>query len=198
MNIYYEFVGKDDVTVHNNPEDSGNEANQSVENFSYTLEDFGRKGWSFELQDSIDKVVPIQIELGNEALWGDFPTGRGLQLFGTVTKFDEWQTVTFSVGYNTSGDPVDFSLAPTTTGDGNQGFILDPTNVDETNIDYLGMIFNAGHTGTLNPEGWYELPMESNGWSSDNVVTVRDDHNPYYVDNIRIIDADVYDQNPNN
>jgi len=187
MNIYYEYTDKEDVPVSKTPDA---EAPEETVDFSFRLAEDGRRGWNFETQDSVELTIPITIDLGNRATWGAYPEGRGIQLYGTITKHDEWETVTFSTAYNSSDDPEDFVLKPRAIGDANATFVLDDENTTDENLDYMGLIFNPGFTGKPNPDGWYEV-------GSSDIFPIRDDHNPYYIDNIRIIDTDEFNNNPN-
>ena len=58
--------------------------------------------------------LPIYINLGNNGKYGDHPAGRSQYLKGTLTKNNEWQTVTFSINTANSND-IDISVADNET-----------------------------------------------------------------------------------
>ena len=61
----------------------------------------------------------------------------------------------------------------------------------------MALIVNAGFSAGIPIDGVFEIPGDGNGWRADVTVRIRDDHNSYLIDNIRVIDAADYDKNPN-
>jgi len=159
-----------------------------------------KRAWNFDLQDST-KAIPIAIEVGNKAKWnynGGNPLGKKFYLVGSLSIANQWQTVTFSRRGSktdaTSGKKfADKPLLQSSTALA----YTDDATVGLDQIDYLSMIVNNRVTSFKNSSGYLELPGDGNGWNSNVVASIADDHNTYYIDNIRIIDAKDYNKNPN-
>ncbi|MCG8390220.1 MAG: hypothetical protein MJA30_32010 [Cytophagales bacterium] len=188
VDLYFQEIDRSDLLVSNDPADFRNPDTQQLVDFSFTLEGTGRPGWDFAKQDTTELTIPVQIDVGNQELWGignDFTDGRGLSLYGSITEANTWQTVTFSVGYNTSGDPANrTSRGPKRIGDGNIGDFRDP-RVNVGNVNRMAFFINAGFRGKTNDDGWYK----TSGNDAGKLETFNDTHNTYYIDNIRIIDT---------
>ncbi len=209
MNLFFQENQKMQE-VHTDPNDVDN--NKLTADLSYTINSLVAenyttdgvvnnglfKGWNFDQQDSV-AGISVRLEIGNAAAWdfndGD-PLGKKFFLVGTITKSNEWETVTFSPLFN-SGTDEEPELIPRATGDTNTTF-LDDAAIGIDAIDYMAIILNNRRTRYDNPNGYFELPSNGNQNATDVVAGISDDHNTYFIDNIRIIDADVYDQNPNN
>lgn len=204
MNMMFEETERL-VTVHNNPDDPANNSLEADLSYKFdalnadNYEDRAKyNSWNFEEQDSVPGIS-VRIEVGNQAAWdwnnGD-PLGKKFYLAGSITTANEWQTVTFSPMYNdgTEEEPL---LKPRTLNDENATYI-DDTAIGNDQVNYMGISLNNRTTSYPNPDGYFEMPGNGNGWTRDRVANIQDNHNRYYMDNIRIIDADAYDQNPNN
>ncbi|MEM7107248.1 MAG: hypothetical protein AAF519_03400 [Bacteroidota bacterium] len=210
MNLYFQENVKMQE-VHTDPNDVDN--NRLMADLSYTFNSLAAenytnddgvvnnglfRGWNFDQQDSVTGIS-VRLEIGNAATWdfndGD-PLGKKFFLVGTITKPNEWETVTFSPLFN-SGTSDEPDLIPRTTGDANLTF-LDDANIGIDAIDYMAIILNNRRTRYDNPDGFFEVPGDGNGNQSNVIAGITDDHNTYFIDNIRVIDADVFDQNPNN
>jgi hypothetical protein len=159
-----------------------------------------KRAWNFDLQDST-KAIPIAIEVGNKAKWdfnGGNPLGKKFYLVGSLSAANQWQTVTFSRRGSrtdaTSGKKfADKPLLQSSTALA----YTDDATVGLDQIDYFSIIVNNRVTSFKNPTGYLELPGDGNGWSDNVVASIADEHNTYYIDNIRIIDAKDYNKNPN-
>jgi len=193
MNVYFKQVPKTATVrgVVNGPDLPNTD-------LSWKIAD-ARRAWSFDLQDSA-KAIPISLEVGNKAKWNfnnGLPLGKKFYLTGSVSVANQWQTVTFSrrtSRTNTLGRKItDKPILQSSTA---LAFTDDAT-VGLDQIDYIAAIFNNRVTGFPNPSGFLELPGDGNGWNDRVVASISDDHNTYFVDNIRIIDAKDYNKNPN-
>lgn len=193
MNVYFKQVPKTATVrgVVNGPDLPNTD-------LSWKIAD-ARRAWSFDLQDSA-KAIPISLEIGNKAKW-DFnngaPLGKKFYLTGSVSAANQWQTVTFSRrGSRTTTTGRIVTDKPILQSSTALAFTDDAT-VGLDQIDYIAAIFNNRVTGFPNPSGFLELPGDGNGWNENVVASISDDHNTYFVDNIRIIDAKDYNKNPN-
>jgi hypothetical protein len=159
-----------------------------------------KRAWNFDLQDST-KAIPIALAFGNKAKWdynGGNPLGKKFFLVGSLSAANQWQTVTFS-RRGSKTDPVSgkkFEDKPILQSSTALAYTDDAT-VGLDQIDYLNIIINNRVTSFKNLNGYLELPGDGNGWSDNVVASIADDHNTYYIDNIRIIDAKDYNKNPN-
>ena len=190
VDMYFQEIDRSDVLVSNDPTDFGNPATQETVDFSFTLASGGRPGWNFSEQDTTEVTIPVQIDIGTKELWdggNENTNGRGLSLYGSITEANTWQTVTFSVGYNPTGDPANrTSRRPKRIGDGNIGDFRDP-RVNVGNINRMVFFINAGFTGKTNDDGWYK----TSGDDAGSLETINDTHNTYYIDNIRTVDTEL-------
>ena len=210
MNFYFQEVPKI-VSAHKSPADTESTRNDDV-NVSWTFdlvddaidEDY-KNVWSFDTQDSSQYGIPLAIELGNNAAWawnGGDVTGKKLYLVGSITKANDWQTVTFSrrggnIIRNAGDDGWEYNnFVPLTQASSDQAALQD-TNIGLDEIDYMAIIMQNRFTSFENPDGWFQFPSNGNQWQSDVPWSIVDDHNSYFIDNIRIIDAVEYDKNPN-
>lgn len=194
MNVYFKEVKKL-VTVRA----TAGGADIPNTDLSWKFTD-AKRAWNFDLQDST-KAIPIALALGNKAKWewnNGNPLGKKFFLVGSLSAANQWQTVTFSRRGSTT-DAVSgkkFEDKPLLQSSTQLAFTDDAT-VGLDQIDYLSIIVNNRKTSFKNPSGYLELPGDGNGFSNTTVASIADDHNTYYIDNIRIIDAKDYNKNPN-
>ncbi|HMO40396.1 MAG TPA: hypothetical protein PKC76_01765 [Saprospiraceae bacterium] len=179
------------IAVHTNPNDvDGTRVQRDV---SYTFK-LAERAWNYDAQDSV-QAIPLRIEIGNASAWSwnnGNPLGKKMFLTGSLTKPNAWETVTFSaLRENTQGDFV-----PLRAGASQSAYLDDP-NIGLDQINYMALIVNAGFSAGIPIDGVFEIPGDGNGWRADVTVRIRDDHNSYLIDNIRVIDAADYDKNPN-
>jgi hypothetical protein len=191
MNMYFKEVPKI-VVAHKSPADPASTQAQFDASWRF---DRTTRAWNFNSQDTTQKAISVALEIGNAEAWAwnnGSPLGKKFFLVGSITKANEWQTVTFSrreKDANGNFNPLpQSSTAPA---------YLDDPAVTLDRINYIAIILNNRKTGTPNTDGWFEMPGDGNGWAPDRPVGISDDHNEYLIDNIRIIDADEYDKNPN-
>lgn len=165
------------------------------------------KVWDFNRQDSVQGGIPVIIEVGNKAQWdwnNGFVQGKKFFLAGSIQQKNGWQTVTFSrrsgtiAAQNNQWVFTNFRVA---TQQSTAPAALQDPDVGLDQINYMAIIINSRLTGfsngLLNTEPWYEIPGDGNGWRRNQIVNISDDHNIYYLDNLRVIDAVDYDKNPN-
>jgi hypothetical protein len=218
MNMYFKELPKL-VTLHKDPTNPDGSTKQNNVDLSWKLSSTNeplppatlpnKKGWQFELNDSLVAAIPVLIELGNKAAWawndGDV-RGKKFYLVGSITKANEWQTVTFTRLTGT------FSRDETKTGSAKwvrtnirpavqtstASAALQDAAVGLDQINYFSIIVNSRITSFKNKNGWYEMPGDGNGWNANVVASLSDDHNSYFIDNIRTIKAADFDKNPNN
>jgi hypothetical protein len=194
MNMYFKEIPKV-VTVHKsptNPDSTKRQVDLSWK-FNNTIE-----GWDFIAQADASKAITVAIEVGNAEQWAwnnGNPLGKKFYLIGSITKANQWQTVTFSRRGLTGTPPM--TMRTPLTQASTQAAALDDPAVALNKINYFAIIINNRKTGFPNPEGWFEMPGDGNNWSPNNVAGVSDDHNTYLIDNVRLIDAKDYDKNPN-
>lgn len=198
MNVYMREVPKL-VTLHKSP--ANPDMTKQQVDLSWKFGDATR-AWNFVRQDTMGKGIGIAIEIGNSAAWAwnnGNPLGKKFFLVGSITKVGQWETVTFSrrVRVSTGTGPNDFVLNPARQSETTATFLSDPA-VTLDKIDYMAIIINNRKTGFTNTGGWFEMPGDGNQWKADVRAGVSDDHNTYFLDNVRIIDAKDYDKNPNN
>lgn len=214
MNIYFKEVPKL-ITAHKDPANPDGPTKQTNVNMSWMFNytnDAAVTGvpevWDFEQQDSLKGAIPIAIQLGNKGQWdwnGGYVQGKKFYLVGSLKEKNGWQTVTFSRMVGTITDTGsgwtynNYKVGPQSSTA--SAALHDPT-VGLDQINYVSIILNNRKTGFpntyLNPGSpWYEMPGDGNGWNSGNIVGISDDHNSYYIDNLRTIDAADYDKNPN-
>jgi hypothetical protein len=217
MNMFFKEVPKLG-TFHKNPNDVDGTKQDNVDmswklsstsEFRPPLTAPSKKGWKYESNDSLVNAIPVLIEVGNKAAWqwndGDV-RGKKFYLVGSITVANSWQTVTFT---RMTGA---FSRDETKTGGAKwvrTNFApaiqtstalaaLQDAAVGLDQINYFSIIVNNRLTGFPNNQGWYDMPGDGNGWNASNVSGISDDHNTYLIDNIRTINADAFDKNPNN
>lgn len=156
--------------------------------------------WDFDSQDSV-KGIPIVLEIGNKAAWawndGD-PLGKKFFLVGSITRSNQWQTVTFSrrkaqIITNTAGVEVDRRPgAPILKSDSSTPTFLDDPAVGLDQINYVALIINARRTEFTNTGGFFKV-------GESTLFKIADtEKNSYFIDNIRTINAADFDKNPNN
>lgn len=202
MNVFLDQQPKL-ASAHMSPEDPVISTADNID-FSWTFENDVEATWNFNLQKETDGI-PILIELGNDALWNKSPTnpmsGRSIYLIGSLSKVNEWETVTFSVlqgnvGYSPDGKRSFEALQPIGLNSGVMA-IPEDNRVSNNSINRLAIQPNSRVTEKPNTEGWFQLPDTQNNFTSDIPVPIIDNHNSYLIDNLRIIDTDQYDKNPN-
>jgi hypothetical protein len=195
MNLYFK-ENPNMVSVSKFPKDDNNPSAQgdavSVD-MGWKLND-AAMAWDFDSQDSV-KGIPVILEIGNKAAWAwndGNPLGKKFFLVGSITKANEWQTVTFSrrksaglAGENYPGMPI--LVSETTT----PAFLDDPA-VGLDQINYLALVLNNRKTEFVNSDGWYEFDKKELYKKADT------QKNSYFIDNVRIIDTADFDKNPNN
>lgn len=213
MNMYFKEVPRL-ITAHKSP-DNPDATKQDNVNLSW-LFDYTKDArvpnvpevWDFVAQDSVRGGIPIIIEMGQFSTWewnNGFMKGKKFYLVGSIQQKNGWQTVTFSrrIGTITAQNNAwrYENFVPGTQASTAPAALHDP-QVGLDQIDYMSIIINARLTGfsnqLLNTSPWYEMPGDGNGWVSNRIAGISDDHNTYYIDNIRVIDAVDYDKNPNN
>jgi hypothetical protein len=217
MNMYFKEAPKLQ-TLHKDPANPDGPTKQNNVDLSWKLSSTSvfsppataanKKGWKFESNDSLVNAIPVLIEVGNKAAWawndGDV-RGKKFYLAGSITQANGWQTVTFSritgsfsrneaasggaKWVRTNFQPaVQSSTAPAA---------LQDTGVGLDQINYFSIIINSRLTSFRNKDGWFEMPGEGNNWNSGVVASLSDDHNTYFIDNIRTINTVDFDKNPN-
>ncbi len=191
------------VAAHKSPADPESTRMEDVD-LSWRFDDHAGENWNFDQQQNV-KSIPILIELGNNTLWNHNGTGnnsgRYFYVQGSLTVTNEWQTVTFSrmtgmVELNADNTRNYDNLTPLAN-ISTQTASLEDSRISDQEIDRLAIQINPVITAFINPDGWLQFPDEANGFATDQPFQVIDNHNDYYLDNIRIIDVDDYDKNPN-
>ena len=202
MNIFFQEVTQL-VTAHKTPVDFQDSATENVD-ISWNLAAHSTAVWNFDQQTEV-KGIPVLIELGNNLAWNNNQTGnssgRLITLIGALTVSNEWQTVTFSAttgdiflgsdGLRNYNDIVPISRIS------NSPATIEDESVALNQINRIAIQLNNRITGFDHPDGWLEIPSAENGNQSNIPYQIRDDHNTYFIDNVRIIDTDEFDQNPN-
>lgn len=217
MNLYFKETPKL-ITAHKDPANPDGPTKQSNVDMSWKLSSTSefrppltapnKKGWRFEQNDSLVNAIPILIEVGNKAAWawndGDV-RGKKFYLVGSITAANTWQTVTFTrmIGTFSRNEAatggakwVRTNFVPATQSSTAPAALQDP-GVGLDQINYFSIILNSRLTSFRNNQGWFEMPGDGNGWSSNVVVSISDDHNTYFIDNIRTINTVDFDKNPN-
>jgi hypothetical protein len=197
MNMYFKEVPKI-ITAHKSPADPASTQAQFDASWRF---DRTTRAWNFNSQDTLQKGISVAIEVGNAEAWAwnnGNPLGKKFFLVGSITEANKWQTVTFSRREKvvTGTGQFDFILNPLAQSSTAPAY-LDDAAVTLDKINYLAVILNNRKTSQPNTDGWFEMPGDGNGNAPDRPVGISDDHNQYLIDNIRIIDADEYDKNPN-
>jgi hypothetical protein len=200
MNVFVEEKAKI-VNAHDNPEDNANnrleyDAAWNVNRF-FSENPNAVMAWDYEVQDSAESI-PLRIEVGNAAAWdfnGGDPLGKKFYLVGSVTETNTWKTITFSLLRN-AGTDDELDLVANAIGSGLGSFADDP-EIGFDQINRLAFQLNNRVSSYNNVDMVFQIPGNNNGWSSNSPISIADDHNSYYIDNIRIIDADEYNNNPN-
>jgi|GEM_PF-3172776 hypothetical protein len=216
MNMFFKEVPKL-ATLHKNPDNVDGTKQENVD-LSWKLTSTSifappataanKKGWKYESNDSIVNSIPITIEVGNRALWawnnGDV-RGKKFYLAGSIAQAGGWQTVTFSrvAGSFTRDETktggakwIRNNFAPAIQTSTSPAALQDQA-VGLDQINYFSIIINNRLTSFKNKDGWFDMPGEGNGWNAGVVASISDDHNSYFIDNIRTIDAKDFDKNPN-
>ena len=178
------------VMAHQSPGNPGSTQVDSLD-ASWTFKDHANQVWNFDRQN-LAKGIPILIELGNDSLWQSGE--RAFFLIGSLTESGNWQTVTFSRAegsvFEEAGIRRYDNLNALPQSSGNQASVENQSIINANQINQIGIQINNIVTAFNHPDGWLDI-------SSNQPIQIRDDHNTYFIDNIRTIDAEEFDKNPN-